>query len=286
MIAFNFTPVSRPLDEDLLLSVTDGDTVDIRATVRMVSIDTPEKEQFAGPPATAQATLDRCRSRLVDGTYNALPQHLRDYLIDRITPDAAARHIAAGNRATAELQALRQRRLVRPDGTERKARVVATGELIEDNGRLLGYVTPWFSGGAADPVPPPSHPDRRTFNLDMVASGWAAMFLIYPSIPRDSDLNLLLDAAGTAWTGKLGAWNEFGHDLLLGYEFRACARLGARDLTDPAKAIAAAYRRVCVDLRTLQNVGLFGYHQVPPHERLFIWQDQVQQATQDLGLPA
>ncbi|MEV6158472.1 hypothetical protein AB0L53_49905 [Nonomuraea sp. NPDC052129] len=285
MVAFHFTPVSRPLDEELLLAIIDGDTVDIRATVRMVSIDTPEKEHVAGPPVTAQATLDRCRTRLMDGTYDALPQDLRDYLIGRITPDAAARHIAAGNRATAELQALKQRRLTRPDGTERKARVIATGELIEDNGRILGYLTPWFAGSAADPLPPPSDPDRRTMNLDMVASGWAAMFLIYPSIPRDADLALLLDAADTAWTGKLGAWAEFGHDLLLGYEYRACIKLGVKNLIDPAKTIDKAYRRVCIDLQNLQNVGLYGYHQVPPQHRLWIWQDQIQQASHALGLP-
>jgi hypothetical protein len=36
---------------------------------------------------------------------------------------------------------------------------------------------------------------------------------------------------------QLGAWDQFGQDLLLGYEYRACMKLGARELPDPAEAI-------------------------------------------------
>jgi endonuclease YncB( thermonuclease family) len=71
---------------------------------------------------------------------------------------------------------------------------------------------PWFSGSASDPMPPRDDPDRRTFNLDMVALGWAATFIIYPSIPRSSDLNLLLQEAEAAWQEQLGAWAQFGPD--------------------------------------------------------------------------
>ncbi|MFC6023627.1 hypothetical protein ACFP2T_46670 [Plantactinospora solaniradicis] len=118
----------------------------------------------------------------------------------------------------------------------------------------------------------------------MVASGWAAMFLIYPSIPRDEDLHLLPDAAESAWTQRVGAWAEFADDLLLAYGCRACVKLGARTLDDPADAITKAFQRVCVDLRTRPEVGLYDYHQIPPPHRLWIWQDQVDQARQDLNL--
>ncbi|WP_206061118.1 hypothetical protein [Nonomuraea basaltis] len=95
---------------------------------------------------------------------------------------------------------------------------------MEKNGRLLAYTAPWFSGTPSDPLPPRDHPDRRTFNLDMVALGWAATFVIYPSIPRPADLNLLIDEAETAWQEQRGAWAQFGQDLLLGYEYRACIK--------------------------------------------------------------
>jgi hypothetical protein len=121
-----------------------------------------------------------------------------------------------------------------------------------------------FAGPPGDPLPPRDAPERRTFNLDMVASGWGALFLIYPSLPRNDDLNLLLAAAAAAWDEKRGAWAAFGEELLLGYEFRAAIKLGVEELEDPAAAIADAYQRLCVDPRDLRLVGKFDYFQVPP----------------------
>jgi hypothetical protein len=115
----------------------------------------------------------------------------------------------------------------------------------------------------------------------MVDSGWAALFLIYPSLPRNNDLNLLLEAAEAAWTQRRGAWQQGGETLLLGYEFRACIKLGVAELDDPAEAIADA-TSACVDLRL---VGRFDYFQVPPSQRLWIWEDDLPQAKADLGLP-
>ncbi|MEU2270231.1 hypothetical protein ABZ568_28270 [Streptomyces olindensis] len=283
MTDLGFVGPSRPANDYAFVSVTDGDTPTIEMAIRMVSVDTPES-QFGGSPATAQAALERTKARLRDGTYDALPQDLRDYLVSRITPDAAQRHQAAGKAAAEAHKDMVATRLTRPDGSQRKLAVIATGELVESNGRLLAYTAPWFSGSASDPLPPRDDPRRRTFNLDMVALGWAAMFLIYPSIPPASDLNLLLDEAEAAWTQQLGAWAQFGEDLLLGYEYRACIKLGAREVPDPAKAIGQAYQRVCVDLRNLTEVGPYGYHRVPPHHRLWIWEDDLEQARKDLPI--
>jgi hypothetical protein len=81
--------------------------------------------------------LDLCRQRLQDGTYQDLPQALRTYLVERLTQDAAERHIDAGSRASQEFQALPDRRLTRPDGGRREVVTVSTGELIDRYGRLL-----------------------------------------------------------------------------------------------------------------------------------------------------
>ncbi|SBT95492.1 hypothetical protein GA0115233_113916 [Streptomyces sp. DI166] len=283
MVDLGFVGPSRPANDYRFLSVTDGDTPNIAMAIRMVSIDTPES-QYGGAPATAQAALDRTKARLLDGTYDALPEDLRDYLVSRISPDAAERHQAAGKAAAQAHTDMVATRLTRPDGSQRKMAVIATGELVEGNGRLLAYTAPWFSGSASDPLPPRDDPRRHTFNLDLVALGWAATFLIYPSLPPKSDLNLLLDEAEAAWTEQRGAWAQFGKDLLLGYEFRACIKLGAKQLPDPAKAIAQAFQRVCVDLRTLTEVGLYGYHRVPPQHRLWIWEDDLDQARNDLPI--
>jgi endonuclease YncB( thermonuclease family) len=285
MVAFDFPRTTRPAQPRQLARTSDGDTPVIDQPVRMVSVDTPEKQHYAGLPPTAQVKLDRCRQRLQDGTYAALPDGLREYLVGRLTLDAAERHIAAGLGASAAFEALQDQRLTKPDGSRRRVAVIPTGEFIDRYGRLLAYLAPWFAGPPGDPLPPRDAPERRTFNLDMVASGWGALFLIYPSLPRNDDLNLLLESAQVAWDEKRGAWAAFGEELLLGYEFRAAIKLGVEELEDPAAAIADAYQRLCVDLRDLRLVGKFDYHEVPPSQRLWIWEDDLAAATRDLALP-
>lgn len=138
------------------------------------------------------------------------------------------------------------------------------------------------------PLPPPQDPRRRTFNLQMVETGWAALFLIYPSLPRDADLIRAVAAAETALKGKLGAWGEFGEDLLQGYEYRACIKLGATDDPDrsvtPQDRIDEAFQRVCVDVRSHEILGRFGYHRIEPPYRLWFWQKDLEQARQQFGL--
>lgn len=283
MVELGFVGPSLRANDYRFLEVTDGDTPIIAMSIRMVSIDTPETH-YGGSPPTAQAALDRTRARLLDGTYDALPADLRDYLVARLTPDAAQRHQAAGKLAAEAHTTMVEERLRRPDGSQRKMAVIATGELVEGNGRLLAYTAPWFAGTASDPLPPRDDPRRRTFNLDPVAQGWAALFVIYPSIPRSFDLNLLIDEAETAWREQRGAWKHAGENLLLGYEYRACIKLGTQNLTDPAEAISDAFERICVDLRTKTEVGLYGYHRVPPSQQLWIWQKDLEQARRDLSI--
>ncbi len=278
-IALGFRPDTRRVYDAPLLRGVDGDTVNIDQSVRMVSIDTPESH-FGGSAPTAQATLDRARQRLEAGDYEAIGQRLRDYLIARLTPDAAQRHLGAGARAGAECAKFRAEQLViDPVSGVGKVGVLVTGEVIEENGRLLAYVTPWLNR----PLPPPEDPKRRTFNLQLVETGWAVLFLIYPSLPRDADLRRAVHAAQAAWDNKLGAWDEFGEDLLLGYEYRACIKLGEPDKPDkpgelpvaPQGRVDAAFRRVCVDLRTREIAGRFGYHRIEPPYRLWFWQDDL-----------
>ncbi|MEU6743770.1 hypothetical protein [Streptosporangium sandarakinum] len=39
-----------------------------------------------------------------------------------------------------------------------------------------------------------------------------------------------------------------------------------------------------MDLRTLAEVGLYGYHQVPPPHRLWIWNSDLDRARADLPI--
>jgi len=278
-VAFDFTRITRPAAPRTLISHSDGDTPLIQQPVRMVSCDTPEKAGYAGGEALAQRKLDTARERLEGGFYDALPEGLRRHLVARLGPDAARRHQQAGQLAGEAFGRLLTERLVRPDGQRRPLAVVPTGDLIDRYGRLLAYFAPHFS---KKELPPRGDPARRTFNLDMIDNGWAAFFPVYPALPRNDDLQLAVDAAAAAWNGRRGAWRAFGRSLLLGYEYRMAIKLATE--ATPAKGIAAAFQRGCVDLRTRRDVGAFGWWKVPPPYRLWYWLADLPRARVDLGL--
>jgi endonuclease YncB( thermonuclease family) len=281
-VNFNTTSNSKKAVPRALLRNADGDTPYIEQPIRMVSCDTPEKAHYAGGPAVSQPKLDTCRQRLQGTFYQALPQALRTYLTNKLGPTAASDHISGGIQASATFEALVATRLAKPDGTMRRLGVIPTGEVIDVYGRMLAYIVPWYANTPTDPLPPVGDPARDTFNLNMIANGWAAFFPVYKSLPKDADMNRAIAAAETAWNQQLGLWNMFGQQVLLAYEFRMCIKLAAAATAQDG--IDAAFQRHCVDLRTLQNVGLFGFPAVPPPYRLWIWTADVADATTALGL--
>lgn len=283
-VNFNWSPESRKPAKRRLLRTSDGDTPYIEQPIRMVSCDTPEKDGYAGKPATAQKTLDKARERLEDGFYNGLPEGIRAYYLAKLTATAAEAHITAGHAATKKLDELLGERLLKPSGDKRGLAIIPSGEIIDTYGRMLAYFTPWYEGTAADPLPPVGDPARATFNLNMIDSGWAAFFPVYPSLPKDVDFNLAVAAAESAWKTKRGQWKGNGATFLLAYEFRACVKLARAK--NAAAGIAAAFERHCVDLRTKKIVGRFDYENVPPPYRMWIWPQDVPDATAALGLSA
>jgi hypothetical protein len=208
---------------------------------------------------------------------------LRNYLLDRLDKAAAHRHITTGEEAKTALQTILDRSLERKSGVPRRLAMIPTGELIDRYGRLLVYLAPWFSGTSDDPLPPRSHPNRRTINLRLIEAGWAAPFLIYPSLPENEDLNLLLEAADTAFAERRGIWGA-GDSLLLGYEYRALVKLGREGKSDTTANLTNAFYRFCIDLRSLQIVGRYEYFHVPPTRRLWVWPTDLVEARRTLGL--
>jgi endonuclease YncB( thermonuclease family) len=103
-VDFDFKREIRKASSKRLIRTSDGDTPVIEQPIRMVSIDTPEKSHYAGGPPISQIKLDRCKDRLQNGFFNDLPQSLRSYLADKITPDAAKRHIEAGQDASLKFE--------------------------------------------------------------------------------------------------------------------------------------------------------------------------------------
>jgi endonuclease YncB( thermonuclease family) len=283
-VDFNFNPQTRKPFPRAFITVSDGDTPLIQQPIRAVSCDTAEKAAYAGAPPTAQVKLEICKARLSGSFFGALPEGLRAYLRDKLTNDAAARHIGAALRASEEFGRLLETRLTRPNGNKRRLGVMATGEILDVYGRMLAYFMPWYANTASDPVPPKGSPERDTFNLNMIANGWAAFFPIYPSLPADDDFNKAIAAAEKAWDDRLGQFAEFGASVLLGYEYRMCIKLAADNGATAQKLVDGAFQRICVDLRTKKIMGKFGFDAVPPPYRLWIWERDLAKAKQELGL--
>jgi hypothetical protein len=148
---------------------------------------------------------------------------------------------------------------------------------------MLAYIAPYFAGKeAGGPLPPKADPRRRTFNLQMVENGWTACFVIYPSLPKNDNMKLLLEAAEAAWNNQMGMWAKYGQDLLLGYEYRMCIKLGTTETA--AQGVKEAFQRHCVNLENRELEGKHGFYRVSLPHRLWIWEKDLAQAKIDLEL--
>lgn len=267
-----------------LVDVTDGDTPNIRMPVRMLSIDTPE--------VTARTPEGAAR---VDARFAELAQWIADgrapisaELAAGVAPKldgGGTRQFTQGKAASAFEKQNIATRLARADGTQRNLFIRTADTPFDANYRLLAYLAPDYSPTERAKL---ARAERSTFNLDMVAAGWAATFVIFPSIPGEQDLPLLVDAAATARTKGEGAW---GDPLAMpGYEYRAMERLHTvtKKIVE-GKAVAPAERfgwreRYCVDMRSRVLHGPEAYGPVPPEYRLWVWPADVRDAVARLNL--
>jgi len=282
VLSFDFDRQLRTAAAQRLFSVTDGDTPSILQPVRMVSTDTPEKTHYAGRPEVAQLKLDACRQRLLAGFYPQIPDRLRDYLIDRIDASAAARHIAAGEEASVKFDLLLRDRLARPDGRQRGVATIPTGEVIDRYGRMLAYLAPWFAGTRSDPVPPRGDPARRTFNLDMVAAGWAAPFMVYPSLPQNDDLTFFTRSRRRP--GRTGAVHgEYTAASCSWATSTGFASSSARPPRRPRGWERPSSESVSTCEGRARSDSSAGRRWLPPH-RLWIWADDATGASVALGI--
>ena len=312
----DFEPEQRgPFDHSALLMPSDGDTPLIEQPIRMVSIDTPEKS-YGGAAALGQEKLDACKARLEGGFYNAvIPQETRAYLAEKLTVDAGARHIEAARTATAKFIEFLDARLQEGERRRRLA-VFPSGEIVDTYGRLLAYIAPWFD---RDELPPLDDPRRRTFNLQMLEEGWAALFVVYPSLPKQRDFELAVAAAEAAFANGIGQWAG-GPGFLPGYEYRMSIKLGAPLVTarkgnlvkrfyieqdfqsermaleadgwtfsrnraqTPEEFVDEAFQRHAVDIETKELVGRFRFDLVLPWKRMWVWNKDRDEAVTRLGL--
>lgn len=253
-----------------LVDVSEGDTPNVRMPVRMLSIDTPE--------VTARSEAGAAR---VDQRFSELAQWIRDrrapisrelaeYVLPKLASgEAGTLHFRQGMAASTFAKENIEMRLLRPDGSRRDLFVRTSGRPFDSRGRLLAYVAPDYSDRERAQL---TRRQRATFNLDLVGAGWAAPFVIYPLIPGELDLPLLVDAAATARAAGAGAWAEVL--AMPGYEYRSMQRLHAvtaKIVSGEDVADRFAWRdRYCADMRDRVLYGPEAYPAVPPEYRLWL----------------
>jgi len=263
----------------------DGDTPYLRMPIRMLSVDTPETSYpTIGKPSNSDARLLQLANWLKNGDIRIDPG-LKDHLVPRLeTGQAGSLQQQQGEAAKAALKQLLDDRLTRPSGSKRSLYVRTSNTPIDSYGRMLAYIAPSYS---STELPQKSIEERYTFNLGMVANGWAAPLIIYPSIPKHSDLKLMQEKSKEAVDLKKGAW---ANDLMLtAYEWRMCIKLykQAKKLMDGTiKSISSSYwiSRYVLDMTTRKIYYPQKYYLVKPYNRLFVWKDDVQDAVAQLNL--
>ena len=133
-----------------------------------------------------------------------------------------------------------------------------------------------------------SYKDRATFNLLMVEAGWAATLIIYPSLPKFTDLKLLQKAAKDAFEEPKEIWTD--PLSLTGYEFRMAYKLWnvTKKLISGEKLSSRDkyewIERYCADMTTRQIYDPQDYIKVQPYNRIFIWPKDVTEAVGKLNL--
>lgn len=285
-----WTPDGITLDsirDKRLVDISDGDTPNIRMNVRMLSIDTPEKRPTGKirNKNELQAMFQEVATWIETGD-SPVNANLAAHLVPRLKrSDAVANHLAQGAQATAAHEGLVETKLRRPTGSVRPLFVRVADQRFDQYGRLLAYVAPSYSAKERRTM---TRRERATFNFLMIENGWAAPFILFPSIPGEKDLPMVQEAGHDAVTQGKGAWAD--DKLLTGYEFRSCERLAAlkKKLNGRSTLNRGEWfgwiHRYCADMSTGTLYAPQDYCLVAPQNRIFIWQDDVRRAVAELNL--
>jgi len=268
------------------LRATDGDTPYISVPIRMLSIDTPEIH-YPGTKKPSKSDDDLMQlAEWIDAGYAPVGDGLGAHLYPRLaTGTAGTHHEEQGGAATTAFEELLTERLTKPNGRKRSVYIRAADQHFDQYGRLLAYMAPSYSKKERETL---SREELVSFNLLMVKSGWAATFIIFPSIPAYLDLVDFQEAAKTAYESRIGAWAD--PLALTGYEFRMCIRLfGITKKLVAGKKLAGSEKygyvsRFCADMTTREIFYPGSYYRVSPYNRLFVWAEDVGDAAAKLNL--
>lgn len=270
-----------------LVDVSDGDTPNIRMPIRMLSIDTPEvtAKSVAGA-AKVDDKFAQLTKWIKTGTA-PVSADFRDYILPKLErTNAGMLQFTQGKNASVFHEQIVEEKLTRPGSNKRRNLFIRSPEFPFDNyGRLLAYISPSYSIKERQTM---TRRERATFNLNMIESGWAAPFVLFPNIPGELDLPLFLEMAVTAESEGRGQYQDNLH--LPGYEYRMCEKLYT--ITKKlANGDVLSYpeqlrwrSRYCADMRNRKLWGPEKYFNIPAAYRIWIWPEDVQTAIGMLNL--
>ena len=246
------------LSPSRLLSISNGDTLDVKLGVRMLGIDSPE---LHFPEGKDVAKTDPLLAGLPkNAAFKKLPKELRAYLAPRLK-GAGSRQKEWGLKAKEALKVTAGKAVAAPQakpGPPPKPFMACGPQVFDRYGRILAYMGPWASKEERAKKGPP-----ETYNLQMLRGGWAAPCIHRENLPKKKDLDLAVKAVKAALAKKLGAWAD--PNLLIAYEFRALVRMALNE---------GGFCYQVQDLRTLGKANArvlppAAYFEVPVEYRLF-----------------
>lgn len=266
------------------LRIADGDTPYVEMSIRMLSIDTPEK-QYGKKSSAYNEAFTELFDWIKEGKM-PINEDLSLYLLNKLdTKKAGSLQEQQALQATEYFSELLVTKLTRPNGTVRSLFLRTSDAPFDQYGRLLAYIAPQYSEDERRTL---SYKEQATFNLLMVESGWAAPFLIYPSLPKYHDLKLFRSCAKEAVFNGRGIWSN--QKTLTGYEFRMCVKLYnlGKELT-AGKKLSCKERtnwieRYCCDMTTREVFEPQSYFKVKPYDRIFIWSQDIKKAIAEINL--
>ncbi len=274
------------LGSKAFIRATDGDTPYVSMSIRMLSIDAPEVHYPGNTkPSKSDEDLATLAYWLEQGKA-PVDDDLSAYLHPRLaTGKAGTEHEKQGEQATAVFKQMLDQMLTKESGSKRGLYIRTADEAFDSYGRLLAYIAPNYSAAERAAL---SEWERSTFNLLMVRAGWAATMIIYPSLPKYSDLVMMRDSAREAYLAGRGIWSN--PLTLTGYEFRMAVKLyGVTKRLVDGEQLSEGQRnswieRYCVDLTTREIFYPQRYVRVAPYNRLFVWPDDVSAAVSTMNL--
>lgn len=268
------------------LRATDGDTPFISVSIRMLSIDSPEVHYPGNSkPSKQDEKLAQLADWMVAGKAPC-GEAMAAFLHPRLaTGRAGTLQQEQGEQAREIFEKLLDRLLTRENGSKRSLFIRTADQPFDAYGRLLAYISPSYTSEELADLGPW---ERATFNALMVKSGWAAPFIIYPSLPSYDDLVLMREAGKEAYMAGRGVWDE--PLSLTGYEFRMAVKLfEVTEKLVKGEKVSKAQRegwvdRYCVDMTTREIYYPQDYMRVAPYNRIFIWPQDVTDAVSKLNL--